>query len=75
MTLYFFERITDQEFVGPIVVAAPTEDEAWQVLEGREKQPRDVLHGLGWDIAQDLAALPTRASVVYPRHYRRAVLQ
>lgn len=75
MTLYFFERITDEEFVGPIVVAAPTEDEAWQLLEGREKQPRDVLRGLGWDIAQDLAALPARASIVYPRHYRRAILQ
>jgi hypothetical protein len=75
VTLYFFERITDEEFVGPIVVAAPTEDEAWLVLEGREKQPRDVLRGLGWDIAQDLAALPARASIVYPRHYRRAILQ
>ena len=75
MTLYFFERITDQEFVGPIVVAAPTEDEAWRVLEGRETQPRDALRGLGWDIAQDLAALPTRASIVYPRHYRRAILK
>lgn len=75
MTLYFFERITDQEFVGPIVVAAPTEDEAWRVLEGRETQPRDALRGLGWDIAQDLAALPTRAAIVYPRHYRRAILK
>jgi hypothetical protein len=75
VTLYFFERITDQEFVGPIVVAAPTEDEAWRVLEGRETQPRDALRGLGWDIAQDLAALPTRASIVYPRHYRRAILK
>jgi hypothetical protein len=34
-----------------------------------------VLRGLGWDIAQDLAALPARASIVYPRHYRRAILQ
>jgi hypothetical protein len=75
VTLYFFERITDEEFVGPVVVAAATEDDAWHVLEGRETQPRDVLRGLGWDIAQDLAVLPTRASIVYPRHYRRAILQ
>ena len=75
MTLYFFERITDEEFVGPVVVAAPTEDEAWRVLEGRERQARDVLRGLGWDIAQDLAALPARAAIVYPRHYRSAILK
>jgi hypothetical protein len=75
VTLYFFERITDQEFVGPIVVAAPTEDEAWALLEARERQPRDVLRELGWDIAQDLAALPARAAIVYPRHYRQAILK
>jgi hypothetical protein len=75
VTLYFFERITDEEFVGPVVVAAPTEDEAWRVLEGRESQPRDALRGMGWDIAQDLATLPARATIVYPRHYRRAILQ
>ena len=75
MTLYFFERITDQEFVGPIVVAAPTEDEAWALLVARERKPRDVLRELGWDIAQDLAALPARAAIVYPRHYRQAILK
>jgi hypothetical protein len=75
LTLYFFERITDEEFVGPVVVAAPSEDEAWRVLEGRERQDRDVLRSLGWDIAQDLAALPARASIVYPRHYRSAILK
>jgi hypothetical protein len=75
VTLYFFERITDEEFVGPVVIAAPGEEEAWQVLVDREHQPRDVLRGLGWDIAQDLAALPARPSIVYPRHYRRAILQ
>ena len=75
MTLYFFERITDQDFIGPVIVAAPSEDEAWRVLAARERSDRGALEALGWQIAQDLAALPARASIVYPSHYRRAILE
>ena len=32
MTLYFFERITDDDFIGPVIVAAPDEAAAWTVL-------------------------------------------
>lgn len=75
MTLYFFERITDNDFVGPVIVAAPSEDEAWALLAARERSERAALETLGWQIAQDLAAIPTRASVVYPGHYRNAILR
>ncbi len=74
MTLYFFERITEDDFVGPVIVAAPSEDEAWTLLAQRERQDAEALRALGWQIAQDLAALPSRATIVYPSHYRRAVL-
>ncbi len=74
MTLYFFERITEDDFVGPVIVAAPSEDEAWALLAQRERQAAAGLRALGWQIAQDLAALPARAAVVYPSHYRRAIL-
>lgn len=74
MTLYFFERITEDDFIGPVIVAAPSEDEAWGLLAQREKQAADALKALGWQIAQDLAALPSRATIVYPSHYRRAIL-
>ena len=74
MTLYFFERITESDFIGPVVVAAPSEDEAWTLLGQREKQAVETLRALGWQIAQDLAALPSRATIVYPSHYRRAIL-
>lgn len=74
MTLYFFERITEDDFIGPVIVAAPSEDEAWALLAQREQQVAAALRALGWQIAQDLAALPSRASIVYPSHYRRAVL-
>jgi hypothetical protein len=57
MTLYFFERITENDFIGPVIVAAGSEDEAWTL-----------------QIAQDLAALPARPAIVYPSHYRKAVL-
>ena len=75
MTLYFFERITDDDFVGPVIAAAPSEDEAWGLLAARERSDRPALEALGWQIAQDLAALPARASIVYPSHYRRAILR
>jgi hypothetical protein len=74
MTLYFFERITDDDFVGPVIAAAPDEDEAWRLLAQRERQQVAALKDLGWQIAQDLAALPARAAIVYPSHYRRAIL-
>ena len=74
MTLYFFERITEDDFIGPVIVAAPSEDAAWALLAQREQRAVDALRALGWQIAQDLAALPSRATVVYPSHYRRAIL-
>ena len=74
MTLYFFERVTDDDFVGPVIVAAPDEDEAWRLLAQREKQAVEALKDLGWQVAQDLATLPPRAAIVYPSHYRRAIL-
>jgi len=74
MTLYFFERISETDFIGPVIVAAPSEDEAWRLLAGRERSERDALEALGWQIAQDLAALPARAAIVYPSHYRTAIL-
>lgn len=75
MTLFFFERITDDDFIGPVIVAAPSEDDAWSVLAKREGSDRAALEALGWQIAQDLAAIPSRAAVVYPSHYRRAILE
>ena len=45
-----------------------------RVLAARERSPRADLEALGWQIAQDLAAMPARAAVVYPSHYRRAVV-
>ena len=74
MTLYFFERITDDDFIGPVIVAAPDEAEAWAVLASRERRDVEALRTLGWQIAQDLAAIPARAGIVYPSHYRRAIL-
>jgi hypothetical protein len=75
VTLYFFERITDDDFIGPVIVAAPSEDEAWRLLAARERKDRSALEALGWQIAQDLATLPARSSIVYPSHYRRAILE
>ena len=75
MTLYFFERITEDDFIGPVIVAAGSEDEAWRLLEARERSARPALEALGWQIAQDLAAIPTRPAIVYPSHYRDAILR
>jgi hypothetical protein len=72
--LYFFERISDDDFIGPVIVAAPDEAAAWTVLATRERSEVDALKTLGWQIAQDLAAIPSRAGIVYPSHYRRAIL-
>ena len=74
MTLYFFERITDDDFIGPVIVAAPDEATAWTVLAQRERSEVEALKTLGWQIAQDLAARPARTGIVYPSHYRRAIL-
>jgi hypothetical protein len=75
VTLYFFERVSDDDFIGPVIVAAPSEDEAWRVLAARERGDREALEALGWQIAQELATMPPRAAVVYPSHYRRAILE
>jgi hypothetical protein len=57
-----------------VIVAAPSEDEAWRLLAARERSERAALEALGWQIAQDLPAVPARASIVYPSHYRRAIV-
>jgi hypothetical protein len=74
VTLYFFERMTEDDFIGPVIVAAPSEDEAWRLLASRERSDRSALEALGWQIAQDLPAIPARAAIVYPSHYRSAIL-
>jgi hypothetical protein len=74
VTLYFFERISDDDFIGPVIVAAPDEAAAWSVLASRERADVEALKTLGWQIAQDLATIPSRAGIVYPSHYRRAIL-
>jgi hypothetical protein len=74
MTLFFFERITDEDFVGPIVIAAPTEDEAWALLARRERKNVAALKDDQWHIAQDLADIPDRPTIVYPGHYREAIM-
>lgn len=74
MALYFFERITGDDFVGPIVIAAPSEDEAWALLADREGRNIAALKDDHWSIGQDLAAIPDRPTIVYPSHYRRAIL-
>jgi hypothetical protein len=74
VTLYFFERLADDDFIGPVIVAAPSEEEAWRVLALRERSERPALEDLGWQIAQELVTLPARPAVVYPSHYRRAIL-
>jgi hypothetical protein len=72
--LYFFERITADDFVGPIIVAAADETEAWAVLARREGQSEATLEESDWHIAQELDALPVRPVIVYPSHYRQAFL-
>jgi len=74
MKLFFFEQVTDEEFVGPVIIAAPTEEEAWALLAEREGKAIAALREDHWAIAQDLAAIPHRSTVVYPSHYRRAIL-
>ena len=73
MTLYFFERISENDFIGPVIIAAGDEREAWVLLARREGGAVEALKALGWQIAQDLAALPARPAIVYPSHYRSAI--
>jgi hypothetical protein len=72
--LYFFERVSENDFVGPVIVAAAGEPEAWTQLSRREGRDIDILKDVGWEITQELAAIPPRATIVYPGYYRRAVL-
>lgn len=74
VTLYFFECITAADFIGPVIIAAGGEEEAWRLLAARERAEIETLKSLGWQIAQDLGALPARPGIVYPSHYRRAIL-
>jgi hypothetical protein len=74
MTLYFFERITEDVFVGPVIIAAATEEEAWALLARREGKGVAALKDDYWNIAQDLPAIPDRPTIVYPSHFRRAIL-
>ena len=74
MILYFFERISEDDFIGPVIVAAGDESEAWRLLARREGSAVESLEALGWQIAQDLPAMPARPGIVYPSHYRRAIL-
>lgn len=74
MTLYFFQRIAEDDFVGPVIMAATGEEEAWGLLGRREHKdltgPRDD----HWRIAQDLPAIPDRPGIVCPSHSPQAVL-
>lgn len=73
MTLYFFELITDTDFVGPIVIVAETEKDAWGELARREGSSEEPLRERGWQVAQELAQIPGRRGVVYPGYYRQAI--
>ena len=70
MTLYFFERITADDFVGPVIVAADDEPGAWGVLARREGKSEAALRDEDWQIAQELAGLPARPGVVYRREVK-----
>jgi hypothetical protein len=74
VTLYFFERITADDFVGPVIVAAANEAAAWTLLARREGRSEAGLRDDDWQIAQELAAIPARPGIVYPSHYRGAVI-
>jgi len=74
VTLYFFELITESDFIGPVVIAAEDEDQAWRELARRETGTVDAVRAAGWHVAQELAEIPARRGVVYPSHYRRAIV-
>ena len=65
----------EQVFVAGMRQIANTTIDVWAVLGSREKSDRASLEALGWQIAQDLGAIPSRATVIYPSHYRRAILE
>ena len=65
----------EADFIGPVIVAARDEAEAWDLLARRERSPVEARRKLGWEIAQELAALPARPAIVYPSLYRRAILE
>lgn len=73
MILYFFEQITEDDFVGPIIIAAAGEEESWALLSKRQQQPIEALRDGGWQVAQELREFPSRPAVVYPGWYRRAI--
>ena len=75
MILYFFERISEDDFIGPVIVAAGDEHEAWLVLARRERDAVESLKSLGWQIVQELTSWPSRSGLVYPSHYRSAILE
>ena len=75
MPLYFFERITATDFVGPVIIAASDEPEAWRTLARREGGSERALRDDDWMIALELAAIPPTAAVVYPAPYRNAVVR
>ena len=75
MTLYFFEQITEADFVGPVIIAAETEAEGWAELAKREWQSVEALRAANWTLAQELTQIPARPTVVYPSSYRRAILE
>jgi hypothetical protein len=74
VTLYFFERITADDFVGPVIVAAADEAAAWTLLAQREGRSEAGLRDDEWQVAQELTAIPGRPGIVYPSHYRKAVV-
>jgi hypothetical protein len=73
--LYFFERITANDFVGPVIIAASDEAEAWATLARREGCAEAALRDDDWMIAQELASIPPLPAVVYPAHYRTVVVR
>ena len=66
MTLYFFERITADDFVGPVIVAGAEVAAAVTVRARREGHSETPLPDHDWMVAQEGAAIPTRAGGVYP---------
>ncbi len=74
MTLFFIEKIVGNAFVGPAIIATPTEQEAWGLLAGRERKAVAALREDHRHTAQDVAAMPDRPAIVSPGHSRRAIV-
>jgi hypothetical protein len=45
------------------------------VLARRERRDVAALKDLAWQIAQELSAIPRAPTIVYPSHYRQAILE